>query len=206
MPKAVTHPDVKKKKILHMLESWMVEEKERKQLRQLVKTMTPKKTDAVASAAGEPPAAPSTLSQYLNWFRGERAKRSTLLKALVPASRKEDAKKLHASMGRMGRPLGRREVRRAMKSNESMATYLASLSTGQLETYKEALENDVVAMPPKVKKTLLKLFTMLQKEQFAREQDWKKTVGPLATGVATALALQERINALEKIRSSLPSR
>jgi hypothetical protein len=98
--------------------------------------------------------------------------------------------------------LSPKEFSRVFSSDQLLAEYLASLSPEQIRTYQAMLRKDKNMSPP-AQKTLLKLFTSLEKEAEGNYKEVEKTLLPLASGIATAMALLEQIEALEDLQRSL---
>lgn len=98
--------------------------------------------------------------------------------------------------------LSPKEFARAFSSDRALADYLASLSPEQIRTYQAMLRKDKKMSPP-AQKTLLKLFSNLEKEAAENQKEIEKTILPLASGIATALTLLQQIEALEDLQRSL---
>jgi hypothetical protein len=203
---------VLQRKILDVIENWRAEKKIRAQWEKFVKKMrgTDLKNAQKALAQWKQPSVlPKwlSLSAYLKWFKGEYGKRAALLDNIEPANPalRKEFKGLREALLRTGDALSAKEVDRLFRSDASVAEYLASLSVAQIESIKEAVRTGTVSLKPKVKQTLLKLLSLIQEEQFKREQDWMKTIGPLALGITNAQRIQSKIAELEALQNSLGS-
>jgi hypothetical protein len=104
-----------------------------------------------------------------------------------------------------GQRLGPKDLERIFKNDQALAEHLASLSSAQVEGYKQALLGGSVPMEKPVRDTLLKLLDLIQREALEREHAYTQQIAPFAAGLATAMQLQDKIQALERIQSDLRS-
>ncbi len=192
-----------------MLTGWLREKKQQKQWEKVVDHLKPEEMEKVHAMLKKEKAPPSgvgdSLKSYTKWYMSEKKTRANFLQKL-PVSSATLAKtkdQLHQVILRGGNPLSAKEIDKICKDEKSFAEYLVSLSIEQLETLKQAIRDNAVKMDPPVKQTFLKLFTMVQEERFAFEQERMEKLGPETLRLQRAMAIHEKIVALEKIEKAL---
>lgn len=205
-------PGQAKTTVLGILWGWLRKEQQRKQWEKVVSALSPEDLERCHRALKKEKAPPSgvgdSLKTYTRWYTSEKKKRADFL-AKLPAASPAIAKskdQLRQMILRGDEPLTDKEIARICKNEESLAEYFVSLSVEQLETLKQALRDNVVAIDPPVKQTLLKLIGMVQEERFTFEQERTRTIGPEIRRISTMAALHQKILALEKIQKSLSTK
>lgn len=198
-----------KQTIFGALIGWLKKESHQKQLLKILAGMKPKDLERAQKLVPKQKAstvpADDSLQKYVRWYTAEKKKRSEFLGKLPAASPtlRKTKEQLQQVILRAGEPLSSKEIDGICKNEESFATYLVSLSVEQLESLKQALRDNVIRMDPPVKQTLIKLLTMVQEERFAFEKERMQKIGPQALRLGRAMAIHERIVALDKIQASL---
>jgi hypothetical protein len=107
----------------------------------------------------------------------------------------------HTNSSSSPRSLSDSELDAILASPEAFAEHLASLSVAQIEMYLQAITVSD-ALPEAVQKTMIRLLEQLRDEAAIREREYRSTVGALADGIATALAIQTMIDDLESLEQS----
>jgi len=191
--------------IIAAIEQWLLSEDARRKWRSFVATM-PAATIAKArrTLAGWKPRKPSeTLKGYVRWYMAEREQRIDFLEVIQKSSPqlKTQCAKLISVIERGGEPMSDNELKKIFSDKKKLAQYLSTLSVAQLETYKHVVQESKAKVPAAVKKTMLKLLSKVQEEQFERERDWMEKVGPAALDAARMVKIQGQIKALEDIQA-----
>jgi hypothetical protein len=87
-------------------------------------------------------------------------------------------------------------------SDETLAAYLATLTPTQVE-HVRAVILAAPTMSEPMKESLVRLMNIVYVEARKNVTELEATVLPLATGIATALTLQDQIKELEALAASL---
>ena len=184
---------------------WLADEEHRKMLARILRGIDTSVVTKLEEDRGTLSSFPATLQEYVRWYMKEKQYRLKLLQKIPSgnAAQHTATSLLQDNIERSGRALQKSEISAILSSPDSFARYLCSLSVAQLETYKRSLARSTIKLDPKARKAFIKLLNIVQEERFAFEQEWAKTVGPLAWGISNALQIQEKIQELESLQKSL---
>ena len=109
---------------------------------------------------------------------------------------------MQAAKNHVSAVLTPQQIEAMLVSQETLATYLASLNPEQISHTMDTLTKNET-MDPMVKKALLALFRLALQESRNNEAEIRKILEPKIRDLALCLGLNRQINELEQLNASL---
>lgn len=144
-----------------------------------------------------------TLHEYV---QEERELADRLKDALTQWSEENDAiGPLAEALNEVNDPLTSQQIARMFASDDTAASFLASLSVVQLQDMIEALQNqeDASVEADRERDYLIELLHRMQEETFHDHQHMKALLSPFGEDIGTVAFLQSQIESLDEISAQL---